>query len=100
MCIRDSTEALLRNGRKAEGYIVVAVIMAGQLWGFYTGFYYRALTSDLRQHPYYLASSVVSNNTRPDSVVVGFGMGYGADVPYFSNRRGVILANWFSIPAI
>lgn len=94
-----TTEALLRSGRKVEGYIVLAIIMAGQLWSFYTGFYYNALTSDLRQHPYYLASSVVKNNTHPDSVVVGFGMGFGADVPYFSDRRGVILANGFSIPA-
>lgn len=94
------TESLLRSGRKAEGYIVLAVIIGGQLWSFYSGFYYKALTSDLRQHPYYLASMIIKNNTRPDSVVVGFGMGWGADVPYFSNRYGIILANWFSIPTI
>jgi hypothetical protein len=27
-------------------------------------------------------------------------MGYGADLPYFSDRRGIVLANWFPIPAV
>jgi hypothetical protein len=93
-------EALLRKERKFEAFAILAAIMVGQLYSFYGGFYYEALRSDLRQHPYYLAGKLLQDRTQSDSVVVGFGMGYGADVPYYSNRRGVILGNWFSTAAI
>lgn len=94
------TEALLRRGRSVEGYLVLAVIMAGQLWYFYTGNYFKILKDDLHKHPYYQTSLVLREVTPPDSVIVAFGLGYGADLPYYADRRGIILANWFPIPAM
>jgi hypothetical protein len=93
-------EALWRRGRLIEGYLVLAVIVVGQLWAFYTGTYFRILTDDLRRHPYYQAGMVVRERTPPDSVVVVFGTDYGADLPYFGERRGVVLANWFPLSAV
>jgi len=94
------TEALLRRGRSVEGYLVLGVILAGQLWTFYTGTYFKILNDDLHKHPYYQTSLVLRDVTPPDSVIVAFGLGYGADLPYFADRRGIILANWFPIPAM
>jgi hypothetical protein len=94
------TEALLQRSRFVEGYLVLAVIVAGQLWTFYSGHYFKVITDDLRKHPYYQASMVLRDATPPNSVIVAFGLGYGADLLYFADRRGIIPANWFPIPAI
>jgi hypothetical protein len=58
------------------------------------------LNDDLHKHPYYLAGLALKEATPPDSVIVGFGMGWGADVPYFAERRGIILAAGWPVAAI
>jgi hypothetical protein len=93
-------EALLQRRWFIEGYLVLAVIVAGQLWTFYNSLYFKVISDDLRKHPYYQASMVLRDVTPPNSVIVAFGTGYGADLPYFADRRGIILANWFPISAI
>jgi hypothetical protein len=92
-------EALLRRS-SLEGYLVLSLIVVGQLWTFYRGEYSKILMSDLHKHPYYQASLAIKEATPPDSVIVVFGTGWGADLPYFSGRRGIVLANWFPIAAI
>ena len=94
------TEALLRRGRTVEGYLVLAALAVGQLSTFYTSNYVNILRDDLHKHPYYQTGLVLREVTPPDSVIVAFGLGYGADLSYFADRRGIVLANWFPIPAV
>jgi hypothetical protein len=94
------TEVLLRRGRTIEGYLVLAVLLIGQLWTFYTGSYLKILTDDLHKHPYYQTSLVLKEATPPDSVIVAFGLGWGPDLPYFADRKGIILTNWLPVPAV
>jgi len=92
-------EALPRRGRSVEGYLLLMAVVAGQLWTFYGGNYVKILRDDLHKHPYYQTGLVLRDATPPDSVIVTFGTDYGADLPYFGERRGISLANWFPVPA-
>ena len=60
----------------------------------------RALRRDLHKHPYYLAGLAVKAATPPDSVIVGFGMDWASDVPFFSERRGIIISNWYPVATV
>ncbi len=93
-------EALFRHGRTAAGYLLLAVLLGGQLWTFYTSIYFKVLTDDLHNHPYYRAGLAVKEATPPDSVIVVFGIGYGADLAYFADRRSITPANWFPVPLL
>jgi hypothetical protein len=88
------TNNFLRLQQYVVGYSYFAIIVVGQLWAFHSGIYGMALKDDLHKHPYYLAGLAIRAATPPDSVIVGFGMGWGADVPYFADRLGVIIPNW------
>jgi hypothetical protein len=47
-----------------------------------------------------LAAREVAAKTPPNSVVVVFGTNWGADVPFYARRRGIVLANFFPPPLI
>jgi hypothetical protein len=65
-----------------------------ELYGFYTGNYGKRIFDNLFEHPYYKVAHLVKEKTQPDDVVIGFGMGWGADSPYYSERKGVIVPNF------
>jgi hypothetical protein len=77
------------------GCLLIVATAGLQLWTLTTGTYGHQFFDDLRQHPYYLAGVRVKEATQPDSVVVVFGTGWGSDVPLISERRGIVVANWF-----
>jgi hypothetical protein len=93
-------EGLLERRRFAEAYVVLGVLAAGQLWSFYSDLYFKIITDDLHNHPYYKTGAALKDATPPDSVIVVFGTGYGADITYFADRRGIVLANWFPVPIV
>ena len=95
MAVAVVVGGMLEVGRRVEAMAVLALIVGGQAWSLYSGMYFPIMSDDLRQHPYYLAGLELKARTTPDSVIVVFGTGYGADVPYFSDRRGIVPANWF-----
>jgi hypothetical protein len=72
-----------------------ALALAGEVQRTYHGTYGPHLFADLHNHPYYKAARVVAAKTPPNSVVVVFGTGWGADVPFYARRRGIVLANFF-----
>jgi hypothetical protein len=88
-------ETLLHQRRHIEGYGILAIVIAGQFYTFYTSPYLKVLKEDLHNHPFYQVSQVVKNVTPPDAVVVAFGLGWAADLPYFASRRAIVVANWF-----
>ena len=89
-------EALLREQRRIEGYGILAIVIVGQFWTLYFGYYLQHLKKDLRQDPRYQTALVLRNATPPDAVVIVFGLDWGSDLPYFANRRAIMVANWFS----
>jgi hypothetical protein len=82
------------------GWGLFAVAFAGEIWTTYNGTYRPHLFADLHNHPYYKAARVVAAKTPPNSVVVVFGTGWGADIPFYARRRGIVLANFFPPPLI
>jgi hypothetical protein len=88
---------LLERGNGKEALAVLAIIVAGQVWSLYAGMYFRIMSDDLRRHPYFLTANELRARTAPGAVIVVFGTGYGADLPYFSDRRGIVPANWFPV---
>jgi hypothetical protein len=90
-------EGLLQNGHAVAAYLTLGITIVSQIFGLYSGTYGPLLFDDLHRHPYYLAGLTVKESTSPDSVVVGFGMGWGADVPFYAERLGIIMPNW--VPA-
>ena len=84
-------DGLLRRGFYVPAYLILAITIASQTWFLYSGRLGILLNDDLLKHPYYLAGLAIKAATPPDSVIVGFGMGWGADVPYYAERRGIIL---------
>jgi uncharacterized membrane protein (DUF485 family) len=93
-------DGLLRQGYWIPGFLILAITVVSQTWTLYTGSYGMMLADDLHKHPYYLAGLAIKQATPPDSVIVGFGMGWGADVPYFAERRGIILSGGWPVAAI
>jgi hypothetical protein len=93
-------DELLQRGNYIPAYVILGVTVASQLWAFHMGDDGRALRSDLHQHPYYLAGLAVKAATPPDSVIVGFGMNWASDVPFFSERRGIIISNWYPVVTV
>jgi hypothetical protein len=93
-------DGFLQRGYRVAGYAVLGITAAGQTGALYAGADWAALATDLHRHPYYQAGLAIRAATPPDSVIVGFGMGFGADIPYFSERRGIILANWFPVNTV
>ncbi len=93
-------EGLLQRGEATAGYAVLVATMLSQVWSLYTGVYGQLLFVDFHKHPFYQAGRAVQETTSPDSVVVVFGTGWGADLPYFAQRRGFVIANWFPVPLI
>jgi hypothetical protein len=89
------TNELLRLGYYIPAYLILGITAAGQLWTLHNGAYGMMLKDDLHKHPFYLAGLAVKAATPPDSVIVGFGMDWGADLPYFADRRAIMIANWF-----
>jgi hypothetical protein len=89
------TNELLCLGYYIPAYLILGITVAGQLWTLHNGADGIVLKDDLHRHPYYLAGLAVKAATPPDSVIVGFGLDWGADVPYFADRRAIIIANWF-----
>jgi hypothetical protein len=87
-------EILLRNGNVLIGYGILGITISSQIYGIYAGDYGPLLFEDLHKHPYYQAALKIKEATPLNSVVVGFGMGWGADVPFYAERRGIILPNW------
>ena len=81
-------------------YLILGLTVASQLWRLHGGVDGMVLRDDLHQHPYYRAGLAIGAATPPDTVIVGFGMGYGADVPFFADRRGIIIANWFPVETL
>jgi Dolichyl-phosphate-mannose-protein mannosyltransferase len=81
------------------GWGLFALAFAGEIWT-YNGTYGPHLFADLHNHPYYRAARVVAAKTPPNSVVVVFGTGWGADVPFYARRYGLVLANFFPPPLI
>ena len=94
------TDGLLRSGYYISGYLILGITVVSQTLRLYGSNYGIMLNDDLHKHPYYLAGLAIREVTPPDSVIVGFGMGWGADVPYFAERRGIILAAEWPVAAI
>ena len=82
------------------GWGLFALAFAGEVWRTYNGTYGPHLFADLHNHPYYKAARVVATKTPLNSVVVVFGTNWGADVPFYARRRGIVLANFFPPPLI
>jgi hypothetical protein len=82
------------------GWGVFALAFFGEIWTTYNGYYGPYLFADLHNHPYYKAARVVAAKTPPNSIVVVFGTDWGADIPFYARRRGIVLANWFPLPLI
>jgi len=82
------------------GWGLFALAFGGEIWTTYNGTYGPHLFADLHNHPYYKAARVVAAKTTPSSVVVVFGTGWGADIPFYATRRGIVLANFFPPPLI
>ena len=76
----------------ASAFAVAITVSQGM--ALYTGFYAPYLMYDLHDHPYYKAGLALKDSTPPDAAIIGFGMGWGADVPYYAERRAVIVPNW------
>ncbi len=93
-------DALLLSRYYVAGYFILAATVAAQVWTLHAGPYGSRLRDDLRKHPYYLAGLAVKERTPLDSVIVGFGMAWGADVPYFADRRGIIVDSGFPLSAV
>jgi hypothetical protein len=93
-------DGLLRRRYYIPGYLILGITVASQTWMLYSSPFGIMLNDDLHKHPYYLAGLALKEATTPDSVIVGFGMGWGADVPYFAERRGIILAAGWPVAAI
>jgi hypothetical protein len=93
-------EGLLQRGHVAAGYGILLAAIISQVWSLYTGTYGPLLFDDLHKHPYYEAGLAVKKATPPNSVVVAFGMMWGADLPYYAERRGIIVPNGVSDPVI
>jgi hypothetical protein len=87
-------EILLQRKRLVFGYGILGITIASQIFELYFGTYGPLLFDDLHQHPYYQAALRIKNEAPVNSVVVGFGMGWGADVPFYSERRGIVVPNW------
>ena len=94
------TDGLLRSGYYISGYLILGITVVSQTLRLHGSHYGIMLNDDLHKHPYYLAGLAIRDATPPDSVIVGFGMGMGADVPYFAERRGIILAAEWPVAAI
>ena len=93
-------DGLLQRGYYFPGYLILAMTLVSQTWMLWSSPLGIMLGDDLHKHPYYLAGLALKQATPPDSVIVGFGMGFGADVPYFAERRGIILPAGWPIAAI
>ncbi len=93
-------DGLLRAGNCIAAYLILVVTVVSQTWMLYAGPYGVRLKDDLHRHPYYLAGQAIKAATPPDSVIVGFGMDWGADVPYYADRRGIMVSNGFPLTAI
>jgi hypothetical protein len=93
-------DELLRRGDYIVGYLILGLTVASQLWTLHNGADGMMLRDDLHNHPFYKAGLAVKAATPPDTVFVGFGMGWGADVPFFADRRGIILPNWVPVPIV
>ena len=89
--------SLLSEPRRIEGYGILAIVIAGQFWTLYTGHYLQHLKNDVRQDPRYQAGLAIRTATPHDAVVVGLGADWASDLPYFANRRAVMIANWFPL---
>ena len=93
-------DGLLRRRYYIPGYLILGTTVVSQTWMLHSSPLGIMLKDDLHKHPYYLAGLALKEATPPDSVIVGFGMGWGADVPYFAERRGIILASGWPVAAI
>jgi hypothetical protein len=93
-------DSLLGRGYYVLGYLILAVTVVSQTWMLWSSPLGMMLGDDLHKHPYYLAGKALKQATPPESVIVGFGMGWGADVLYFAERRGILLSAGWPVPAI
>ncbi|OZI62965.1 ArnT family glycosyltransferase [Bordetella genomosp. 11] len=93
-------EAFLRRKQTFLACAALVVVVGSQISGLYGGHYGPLLFDDLHKHPYYEAGLEVKEVTPPDSVIVVFGTGWGADLPYFAERRGLVLTSPFASPAL
>jgi len=92
--------SLLNAGFNLVGYVILVIIIASQAWTLHTNSYGIMLRDDLRRHPYYLAGLAVKETTPTDSVIVVFGTGWGADVPYYADRHAVVLPDSWPVATI
>jgi hypothetical protein len=88
-------EGLFRRGHVAAGYGIAGITLLSQIATLYSGTYAPLLFDDLHKHPYYLSGLAIKQATQPDSVLVVFGLGWGADVSYYAERRSLVIADWF-----
>ncbi|OWV88969.1 glycosyltransferase family 39 protein [Rhizobium sp. R693] len=87
--------AVFQSRRYVASLLLLALALWFQIDALYTSSYGTVLASDLRNHPYYMASEKISAVTDPQSVVIVFGTGWGADIPLLSERRGIVISNMF-----
>jgi hypothetical protein len=92
-------EGFSRRNNVIFAHCFLFVVVLSQMSGVYGKPYGPLLFDDLRKHPYYQTGLMLKDMTQPDSVIVVFGTGYGADVPYYAERRGIAVANWYQ-PAL
>lgn len=77
-----------------------AILLFSNVMGLNSSAYGIGLASDLKQHAFALVSDQIRQRTQPRSAIVVFGTGWGADVPYLAERKGIVAANWFPVESL
>jgi hypothetical protein len=92
-------EGALRRKMTIVAYCFLGIVIGSQMTNLYGESYgAEMLKEDLHQHPFYQVGLTLKKMTPPDSVIVVFGVDWGSDVPYFAERRAIIVTNWMPVP--
>ena len=93
-------DSLLRTRLRLLGYAVLACVVIGQLWTFYSGYYFQNLQTDYHKHPFYLVAQALAKAMPPEDIVVAFGLDWASDLPYLAHRRAIMVAHWFPVDPV
>lgn len=86
------------TGKRPTAWALLFLILISQFLRFY-GFFARDIANPYYRELLPVAQSVKSN-TDPESVVVVFGQEWSPVIPYYSERRAVMVPEWVPLPEV
>jgi len=74
--------------------VLLAVLVGSQLF-FFHAFFKPEILRDTRVVDVYKIGQLVQEKVPPETVIVVIGQDWSSAVPYYAERRGLVLATWF-----